>query len=343
MSTPRTRLKDVAESTGFSVNTVSLALRASPRIPSETSALILEAARRLDYVPNRAARSLVERTSRTIGLVLTDLRNPTQTMAAQAIERRLADAGYSMMLAASDNSVKNELTAIGTLRSHQVDGLLIYPANHGKLGHIRRLRTIGQPIVLLGAERRAGLDIVAVDDRQGAFKAVNHLASLGHKQIAFFDAGVNLGNREKYEGYLQALAAHKIKPNDALSPDPGGHGARSGFEAMEKLMRRRPRPTALFTPNDDLALGAMAWCRDHGVDVPADLAVVGYDNIELAPFAWPPLTTINYDTDVVSAAAIDRLLALAENPNRKSQVTLIEPELIVRESCGATAARRNFL
>ena len=108
-------------------------------------------------------------------------------------------------------------------------------------------------------------------------------------------------------------------------------------------MRRRLRPTALFTPNDDLALGAIAWCRDHGVDVPADLAVVGYDNIELAPFAWPPLTTINYDTDAVSAAAIARLLALAEEPNRKSQVTLIEPDLIVRRSCGARAAKSYFL
>ena len=340
MTTTRARLKDVAEATGFSVNTVSLALRASGRIPEPTTALILEAARKLDYVPNRAARWLVNRASGAVGLVLTDLRNPTQTMAARAIERRLAGAGYSMMLATSDNSVDDEIAAIGTLRSHQVDGLLIYPANHGKLGHIRRLRTAGQPLVLLGAERRTGLDIVAVDDRKGAFKATEHLIRLGHRRIAFFDAGGPLGNREKADGHREAFAAYGLAPIEDLTIEPGGHGAPSGHSAMARVMARHPRPTALFAPTDDLALGAMAWCRENGVDVPRDMAVVGYDNIEFAPFAWPPLTTINYDTDAVGAAAIERLLGLSRQPGRKAQVTLIEPELVVRRSCGAAACGR---
>ena len=268
MGTQRARLKDIAESTGFSVNTVSLALRASHRIPASTTATILSAAERLNYVPNRVARSLASRTSATVGLVLTDIMNPTLTMTARDIERRLAQRGYSMMLAASDNDVAREKYAIETMRSHQVDGLLIYPAHHLDIGHIRKLRATGYPVVLLGGERAKGVDIVAIDDRRGAFKAVDHLAKLGHRHIAFFDPAGPMGNREKLEGYHEALRRHGIKPLAALVFDPRGHGSRSGYQAMSRAMARRPRPTALFTATDDLAIGALAWCRDNGVRVP---------------------------------------------------------------------------
>ena len=249
MEKPRARLKDVAQATGFSVNTVSLALRSSRRIPQATSALILEAARRLDYVPNRAARSLVSHSSGAVGLVLTDLGDPSQASAARAIDRRLAEAGYSMILAESDHSVDDEIAAVEALRSHQVDGLLIYPADHGRIAHLRRWRAAGQSIVFLRADRHAGVDIAAVDDRLGAFKATAHLAALGHRRIAFFDSGAPPGNREKFDGYRDALVSHDLALDLALALDPLGHSAGSGYEAMARLMAIKPRPTALVRAN----------------------------------------------------------------------------------------------
>jgi LacI family transcriptional regulator len=339
MQTSRIRLKDIAVATGFSVNTVSLALRSSKRIPQETTELILKAAERLEYRPNHVARSLVNRATHTIGLVLTDIMNPTLTLAARTIERRLDECGYSMMFAASDNIIASEIKALEVLRSHQVDGMLIYPTSRRHLEHIRPLRRAGYPVVLLGPDRDAGLDVVAVDDRRGAFKAVDHLLGLGHERIGFLDAAGPLGNTDKHEGYEQALRRHKVPLEPKLVVDPGGHGAPSGYAGMAALMKKRIRPTAVFTATDNLAIGVLAWCRDHGLRVPDDVSIVGYDNIEASEFAEIPLTTINYAADKVSEIAIERLLALIGNQAQTPTVTLIEPDLIIRRSSGPVAGK----
>jgi LacI family transcriptional regulator len=331
------RLKDVALATGFSANTVSLALRASARIPKETRDLILDAARRLNYLPNQVAKSLVSRETKTVGLVLTDIMNPTLTLAARSIERELAGRGYSLMLAATDNILDKEIAALNVFRSRQVDGMLIYAASHRQLDHIRPLYDAGYPIVLLVADPDAGIDVVGIDDRRGAFKAVAHLLALGHRAIAFLDAARPLGNSEKYEGYEAALRTRDIAVNPALVVSPRGHRATEGYHALSELMSRGPRPTALFASNDSLAIGALRWCRDNGLKVPDDLAVVGYDDIEASDYIDVPLTTVHYAADTVSDLAVKRLLALINAPERlpEPEITLIEPQLVIRKSCGA--------
>lgn len=339
MAAQRVRLKDIAVATGYSVNTVSLALRRSERIPQETKDVIVAAAARLDYLPNHVARALVSRATHTIGLILPDIMNPTLTFAARSIERRLAARGYSTMFTATDNVVANEIKALEVLRSRQVDGILIYPTNHRQVGHIRPLRRAGYPVVLLGADGGAGMDVVAVDDRRGAYKAVSHLLGLGHRAIAFLDAAGPLGNSEKYEGYERAHRRRGVKVDPKRVIDPKGHGETAGYKAMPALMGGRTRPTALFCATDNLALGALAWCRSNGLRVPGDLAIVGYDNIEAAGFADVPLTTINYAADEVSDLAIERLLSLIANDSQPAKVTLVDPELVVRKSSGGPVER----
>ena len=340
-SKSRARLKDIASATGFSVNTVSLALRGSLRIPKETRDLILAAAERLNYLPNHVARSLVSRATKTIGLVLTDIMNPTLTLAARSIERQLDAHGYSLMLAASDNIRQNEIRALDVFRSRQVDGILIYPINHHRLEHILPLREADFPVVALCDDREARIDAVAIDDRRGAFKAVSHLLELGHRRIAFLDAARRLGNSEKFEGYETALRSFGIAAEPELDLDPGGHGASDGYRTAPAVMALAPRPTALFAVTDNLAIGALSWFRQHGVSVPDDIAIVGYDNVEAAQHVEVPLTTIHYAADRLSDLAVARLLDLiaTPSPERRPEVTLIEPELIVRESCGASRRR----
>src|SRR5258708_2624765 len=194
------RLKDIALATGFSANTVSLALRESRRIPKETRDRILDAARQLNYLPNHVAQSLVSRETKTIGLVLTDIMNPTLTLAARSIERELASRGYSLMLAATDNVLDKEVAVLNVFRSRP------------------------------------------------------------------------LGNSEKYDGYTAALGEAGLVLDRQLVIDPHGHRATEGYLALAALMGRRKRPTALFAANDSLAIGALRWCRDNRVRVPADLA-----------------------------------------------------------------------
>jgi LacI family transcriptional regulator len=328
------RLRDIADRTGFSTNTVSLALRQSERIPLETRSKIQSAALELGYVPNHVAKSLVSRETRTIGLVLTDILNPTLTHTAQAVEIALAERGYGTLFATSNNTLEEEIKVVDMFRSRQVDGILIYPAKHRSLEHLRPLRRANFPLVLLIADPDAGIDGVSVNDRSGGFQATRYLIGRGHKRIGFLDASHPNGNDEKLEGYQQALIESGIGFDPDLVVATNGHYARHGYFALDTLMSGSKRPTAVFTDNDSLALGALRWCHKHKVRIPEDLAIMGYDNIAFTEFGEPPLSTMNYDVDAVSRMAVDRLMRLISAGDQlpEPRITLIDPELIVRES-----------
>ena len=327
------RLKDIADKTGFSTNTVSLALRESPRIRSETRALIRRAAEELNYQPNHVARSLAVRETKTIGLILTDIMNPTLTETAQQLELALAERGYGTLFATSNHKLSEEKRLVEMFRSRRVDGLLIYPAVHNELEHVRALRR-HLPVVLLIGGPDTGLDVVSVDDRSGARHAIGHLIDLGHRRIGFLNPWNLKGNSEKLEGYQRALAEAGIAYDPTLVVATNGHYATHGYYALDNLMSIKDPPTAIFSHNDSLAFGALRWCHKHGRRVPEDMAIMGYDNIEFTEFAQPPLSTMNYAVDVVARTAVDRLMRLisAGEQAPEPRVTLIDPELVVRGS-----------
>jgi LacI family transcriptional regulator len=334
MTRSSVRLKDIANKTGFSVNTVSLALRGSPRIPEETRQLIRNIAEALNYLPNHIAKSLVSRETKTIGLILTDITNPTLTRTAQAIELALADRGYGTLFATSNNDPEEEIRALEMFRSRQVDGMLIYPRSHRKLDHIRKIRQSNYPIVLLVGDPDSGIDAVCVDERRGAYKATRHLIDTGHRRIGIIDGAHPLGNLEKSEGYLQALSEAGIAFEPALAADPQGHSVMRGYWAMDQLMSAANRPTGIFTANDSLAIGALRWCQKNGVNVPKDVAIIGFDNIEFAEHAATPISSVNYAVDIVTELAVERLMRLvaAKDALPDPRVTMIEPDLVIRES-----------
>lgn len=333
------RLKDIADRTGFSVNTVSLALRQSPRIPEETSLRIREAAEALNYLPNHVAKSLVSRETKTIGLVLTDITNPTLTHVAQAIELALAERGYSTLFATSNNDPAEERRVIEMFRSRQVDGMLIYPRSHRELDHIRKLRKSNYPVVLLVGDPDAGIDAVCVDERRGAYRAVRHLVDIGHRRIGIIDSANPLGNREKRDGYMQALGEAGIVYEEAFSADPQGHTVVRGYWAMDRLMSAPNRTTAVFAANDSLAVGALRWTQKNGLRVPQDVAIIGFDNIEFAEHAATPISSVNYEIEMVTELAVERLLLLIASGDQlpEPRVTMIDPDLIVRESTASAA------
>jgi LacI family transcriptional regulator len=329
------RLKDIAHKTGFSTNTVSLALRHSPRIPPQTRQVIQRAAEELNYLPNHIAKSLVSRESKTIGLVLTDINNPALTQTAQAVELALAALGYGTLFATSNNNLAEEKRAIEMFRSRQVDGMLIYPTTPHQLEHIRPLRRANYPVVLLIPDPHEAIDSVAVDDKRGAYKATRHLIDLGHRRIGLIDGMNPKGNRLKRAGYLEALSEARIEFDPDITADPLGDSTLRGFWAMDTLMHgARTPPTAIYIVNDSLAMGALNWCLKHGVRVPDDMAIIGFDNIEYAQYATVPLSTVNYAADVLSRLAVDRLMRLiaARDHLPEPRTTLIDPELVVRES-----------
>lgn len=331
------RLKDIADRTGFSTNTVSLALRHSPRIPQQTRDVIQRAAAELNYLPNQIAKSLVSRETKTIGLVLTDINNPVLTHTAQSIELALAARGYGTLFATSNNNMAEEIRAIEMVRARQVDGILIYPTGHRQLDHLRMLRRANYPIVLLVGDTDAGIDAVGMDERRGAYKATRHLIDVGHRKIAIIDGANPQGNREKREGYQQALAEAGIAYDPALVLDPRGNSVDRGYWAVDGAMSGADRPTAIFAANDSLALGALRWCIKHNVRVPEDVAIVGMDNIEFGEYAGVPLSSVDYAVETLTRMAVERLMRLiaAGDQLPEPRITQIDPDLVIRESTRA--------
>ena len=328
------RLKDIAAQTGFSVNTVSLALRGSSRIREETRALILTTAEQMNYLPNQVAQSLVRRETRSVGLILTDLTNPVLTAVAQSIELELSKRGYTTLFATSNNRLTLEEQMIETMRARRADGLLIFPCSHRQLDHIRALRRRNYPVVLLVGDPDAGIDAVCMDERAGAYKGVAYLINNGHERIALIDGAATRGNTEKQEGYLNAHLHQGLPHDPRLMIDPTGGSVAAGYWAMDDLIGRKLGFSAVFCSNDSLALGALRYCMRHGLRVPADIAIVGFDNIEFGEYAVTPLSTINYDVPRVTKLAIERVLELIQCSGElpEPRVTQVEPELVVRES-----------
>lgn len=334
MARATVRLKDIATKTGFSTNTVSLALRDSPRIPKSTRDIIHATARALNYLPNQIAKSLVSRETKTIGLVLTDIMNPALTRTAQAMSRFLTQAGYGTLFAASHNILEEERRAIEMFRARQVDGMLIYPVSHRKLEYISPLRGANYPVVLLVSSPGAGIDTVSVDNRLGAYKATRHLIEMGHKRIGLIDGASGLGNRDKADGYRGALAEAGLELDARLVIDPHGRAVRDGYAAMDDLMTADRALSAVFATTDALALGALGWCTDNHVKVPEVVAIIGFDNVEFGAFAAPPLSSINYAAEEVAQRAVARLMTLIGCRDRlpAPEFTLIDPDLVVRRS-----------
>jgi LacI family transcriptional regulator len=330
------RLKDIAERTGFSINTVSVALRGGEKVPRSTRQIILAAAEELNYLPNALARSLARKRSRTIGLILSNLLNPTLTLCAQMIERQLEQHGYRMMLVSSEGSIEREKLAIDSLLEHQVEGILMYPANQLQLDHLASLRRAGLPIVTLSGGASESVDLVSIDDRAGTFKLTNHLIELGHRRFGFVDVGHSNGNLRKLAGFRQALEAAGVplspdlvlSPNDRNTPACGYRSAGHFFEGG------KPKVTAIVTSSDPIAIGVMRWCHENGISVPETVSIAGFDDIETGGYLDVPLTTVGYSTQAVSQHAVTRMISLLDT-NGDLGVPLsiqIEPNLVVRAS-----------
>lgn len=328
------RLKDIADRTGFSTNTVSLALRDSPRIPEETRNIIKRAADALNYLPNQIAKSLVSRETRTIGLVLTQMTNPALTGTAQALETELAARGYGTLFATSNNRLEDEIRVVEMFRSRQVDGMLIYPTSPRQIDHISSLRRAGFPVVLLIADPAGAVDSVSMNDRLGAERATRHLIEQGHTRIAILQGATQLRIPDKLEGYLKALSDAGITPEPDYCVAPEGPAALDGFDAMQRLLALAVPPTAVFAVTDTLAFGALKAVRDSGRRVPDDVAIIGFDNIPYAEYSAVPLSSVHYAAEEVARGAVERLFDLigAGDTLPPPRQTLLEPRLVMRES-----------
>lgn len=325
----RVSIKDIAKAAGVSHSTVSRALADSPLIAARTRARIHRIAQKRGYAPNAIARSLVTRQTRAIGVVVTSIADPFIADVVRGIERVALEQGYRVFLGTSHDVPSREVSLVKALREWNVDGVIVASSRMG--GQYQPLlEALGAPIVLINHQSATGghsIHSVAVDDVLGGELATQHLIERGHRAIAYLGGPADrLSNRERFKGYRRALAQAKIPFNAALTLPGNGH-IESG-EPVTQLLDLKP--TAIFCYNDMTALGTLHALRKCGMTVPRDVSLVGYDDIALAAYTNPPLTTVRQPKDELGSQAMHMLLNLLNDApvvNVKLSV-----ELVVRES-----------
>jgi DNA-binding LacI/PurR family transcriptional regulator len=320
---------DVAEEAGVSKSLVSLVMRDSDRVSASSREAILEAASKLGYRPNAAARTMVRQRSYVIGVLISNLHNPFFADVIDGIDTTATDAGYRSILTTGSRVAERERLAVGTLLEMRVDGLILASPSFHKDFAIEAAQSV--PTVLIGKATRAPtVDSVTNDDRQGAAMVVDHLVELGHRRIAHIDGGIGAGSKPRRTGYQRAMRRHGIETE--IQSVQGGFTEEEGSAGMRRLLANGSRPTAVFVANDLAAIGVLEVLRSEGLSVPGDISVVGYDNTAMAASHRIGLTTIDQPRHDMGRMAAGLILARINQDSATASHVILPPKLVVRES-----------
>lgn len=335
------RLKDVAEAAGVHVSTASRALneRTAALLNPYTLERVREAADGLGYRANGMARALKMRRSLSIGMVVPDVTNPFFPPVVRGAEDVLDQAGYSLLLASSDNDPAKARRQVAAMLEGQVDGLLLAMAvREDPL--VTELKASGTPLVLVNRTiDRGGVSAVVPDDFHGVVEAVEHLYELGHRRLAFIGGPLATSSgarrRASFEQTLQRLG---LRPAPAMETQAFDEAA--GRAAGRSLLKSDPEVTGVVAGNDLLAVGIIGAAAELGRGCPGDISVVGFNDMLLADRLNPPLTTVRVAQYSVGKRAAEMLLDMVADPARDHETVLISGELIVRGSTAPPAAAR---
>jgi LacI family transcriptional regulator len=330
-------IKEVALRAGVSIATVSRVINDKGPVAGETRRRILEAIEQLRYVPHGAARSLITNQTDTIGVLLPDLYGEFFSEVIRGIDLAARHSGFHVLVSGF-HSDRAEIEAVLRALRGRVDGLIVLSPDVDAQT-LRRNLPETLPVVLLNTRvEGAAFDAINVDNHGGAFAMVRHLAGLGHRRIALIRGPAeNADARERLRGYRDALRAEGIESAPELEI-PGDFSEESGYRAGQRLLSLEPRPTAVFAANDSMAIGCLFALREAGVRVPGDVALAGFDDIPIARYLTPPLSSVHVPIAELGTRAMERLLHAVESKNEhERRQETVAATLMVRGSCGGAA------
>jgi LacI family transcriptional regulator len=333
-------IRDVAVKAGVGLGTVSRVLNRSGYVSEEAQQKVGEAIKQLGYVPNGVARSMVTKRSYTLGVVLPDFTNPFFPSLARGIEHEVRKHGYTMIMIDTDWKEDNESQAIDTLRQRAIDGILLVASANAML-FVQRLREAKIPVVLLdrGVEGLDDISQVTVNHYKGARKAMAWALEKGHTHVGFLAGPAKVSSAIlRLRGYLDAVgcvdvAVDEVEHHPELPVVRADYSFEQGQQATEELLRNHPDVTCIFAANDLSALGALSYLTAHGISVPADIAIIGFDDILMATLVHPTLTTMHQPTYEMGTLAARILLQQIASSEQKPVQHILEPTLIVRQTC----------
>ena len=332
-------LKEVAARCGVSTATVSRVLNDTGRVKEATRARVLRAMSKLNYHPNIHARTLAHGKSRTLGMIVSNLRNPFFLDIFQVLEADAHERGFEVLVANTDYESKQLLTQVRLMRGRSVAGLAVI-VSEMEPTLMKELSEDPMPVVFydVGVPSATSASI-RTDYARGTRRAVEYLYSLGHRRMAFVGHHSALeplnDRRRSFEAAIAECCADARCTTVVDRDSPAG-----GEQATRRLLATGFGPTALICVNDFMALGAMKALRDAGLAVPRDVSVVGYDNISLSGFACPPLSTLDVPRERIGHLLGEALMTAGGTPSPLwGREILIEPELIIRDSTAPPAGR----
>jgi LacI family transcriptional regulator len=307
-------------------------------VTEETNLRVRSAAARLDYWPNEAARSLNTSRTQALGVLLPDLYGEFYSEVIRGIDHAARHEHYQVLVSSSHADTEALIAVARSMRG-RVDGLIIMAPDEVTAVAIDKL-TGSFPIVLLNPR----FDIsncmtISIANFEGAHAMIQHLLHMGHRSIAMIKGPQgNIDSEERYRGYCAALRQGGLEPESSLLLQ-GDFTESSGYRSAQKILRRKPRPTAVFAANDYMAVGLMSALGAAGVRVPQDVAVTGFDDIAIAQYLTPPLTTVRVDAYGLGERAVRRWISMGgNNGTSKAAHEVIPAVLVVRNSCGTSKA-----
>jgi len=337
-------LKDVARKAGVSVPTVSRVINNYQYVRETTKAKVLKAIDKLDYQPDIRAQSLRGLKTKVIGLIIPDRFNPYYEQLASELEDICYGQGYGLLLCSSKNDPERELTYLNILQRHKVDGvyLVLSTGAHTKQ-KLNNLIERGIQVVL--DEYMPGTDtsMVSADFHMGACQAVEYLISLGHREIAFINAPMNVQSTiGRFKGYRDTLNKYDLKISKDLIKE-GGLTYETGYKRTLELLRKwGDRFTAIFCSNDLVALGALHAIQEKAKNVPQDYSIIGFDDAYLGSVIKPPLTTIAQPLKKIASRVLKIIMRkkMTKDGSYRKEKVILPTKLIVRESCAPPSMRR---
>jgi DNA-binding LacI/PurR family transcriptional regulator len=327
-------MKDVAAQAGVSIATVSRVMGGKGGVRPELEQRVRQAIEELGFRPNQAARRLRERKARIIGVLVTDIQIPFFASIVVSIDRILQEAGYLPLLGNSFDSLASEQAHLNNFLSEGVTGVIFAAVNSQDVSNYDRLRDAGVP--LLAIDRTPGelqVDTVQVANLQAASQAVGHFVQEGHQRIALIAGPSHISTAvERQAGYEHALRLAGL-PLDPALVQVGGYTLEGGYRAMRLLMENPDRPTAVFIANNVMTLGALQYLNEQALEIPGDIAVIGYDDMPWAASLRPPLTVVAQPDAEIGVLAARLMLDRIREPDSSYKHITLDARLVVRASC----------
>jgi DNA-binding LacI/PurR family transcriptional regulator len=333
-----TTIFDVAKRANVSIGTVSRVINNRDRVSPETRERILRAIQELDYHSNALAQGLASQQTDTIGLVIPQVNDPFYFGIVRGIEDTVTAAGYSLLIASQPHHTSDNHYMRLFRRGH-VDALILAALDVSP-GEVQEMAKSGLPLILIQHDAGSHIPTIQADNYGGACAMTQHLIEHSYKRIAYITGtDYTPDNQQRLRGLRDTLAKHGLNLPDSLI-FRGDYLRGSGGVAMQRILALRQRPDAVFVSNDQMAADAIVAALDRGVRVPEDIAVVGFDDVPLASYVTPPLTTVRqpiYEQGIYAAKVALDMLKSDQRAEQSTPPRIILPTtLVIRRSCGCT-------